>query len=295
MSRSEAGGFFRGAEFSRLIILAAMLAIGWPMVVYFGFAARKPAAPRPTPIASLPPLPPADPDVAFKVVLDKTPRTARDDEALALLLERARETPAAKLAAEGRREITPVDLLKNPKRYRGIPIHLDGYAEIVYALDDQDPTLTPKKRLYEVWFRSLDFDQRMYPCCLILEDVPATLPGGKDLGQRVMFDGFFLKLLAYQARDTFRPAPMLVGRLTHFPGEGESKPTSKSRNWIYPLLGVVFAYIFLRVFLTIRKQFARKPEKRQYFPSSHEAEPGHLDQWLAGREFHEDEADANEE
>ncbi len=288
MSKSEKGGFFRGAEFSRLIILAAMLAIGWPLVVYYGFATKKPEPPKTPPIASLPPLPPPDDDKAFAPVLDKTVRTFRDDDAMALLLERVRKTPPATLAASARREVTPLDLLQKPRRYRGLPIHLDGYAETVFALDDQDPAITPKKRLYEVWIKSSEFDQRMYPCCLILEDVPPSLPGGKNLGERVSVDGYFLKHLRYQAGDKERYAPMLVGRLSHLQGEGTVKEASRPGYWTYLPLGLLFVYISIRVLFTIRKNLVAKNRKRQFFPPDDRIEPDELGQWLANPKPGED-------
>ena len=46
MSKAEKRGFFRGAEFSRLLILAAMVAIGWPLVVHYGFTAKPTEKPK---------------------------------------------------------------------------------------------------------------------------------------------------------------------------------------------------------------------------------------------------------
>lgn len=280
MSRDERRGLFRGAEFSRLLILAGLLVVGWPLVLYYGFARPRTPAPKPAPIASQPPLPPADEAPELADLRDQDWPSIRDDPAKAFLLGRVRETPAATLAAEARREVLPLNLLKNPKRFRGLPIHLDGYAAQVFAVDDIDPEVTPKRRLYEVWMRTLDHDQRVYPVCLISEAVPPSLPGGKDLGERIAFDGYFLKLVLYRAGDGVRFAPVLIGRLAHYPESADGAPRAGSRFWTFFPLVLLFGYVSVRVLFTLRKNLAPKRARGPGAPPAEHIEPERLEEWL---------------
>lgn len=281
MSREEPRGFFRGAEFSRVVILGGLLAVGWPLVVYYGFARSRPAdRPRPAPIASLPPLPAADPAPELAAVMDKEPAARRDDPAKALLLDRVRKTPPEALASAARREVAPIDLLRNPRRYRGLPIRLEGYASEVFAVDDIDPDLTPSGRLYEVWIRPEEHDQRLYPVCLVAETVPATLPGGKGLAERVAIEGYFLKLVVYRAGDGNRYAPLLIGRLAHSPGEAGERPRERSRFWTFLPLVLLLAYLSARMVFVLRKTLAPARAGRRVMARDDRIEPEVLDAWL---------------
>lgn len=210
------GRLFRGSEFPRLMILLALAAIGWPLACHYG---GRPSAPEPAPqpIAEIAPLPPPDTSAPFAGMMDKTRLSIRDNAAYAELLRRARETPARALAEQSRRDVTLPDLLRRPERYRGLLIHVEGTAYQILRVEDVAPELSDQGHLFEAW--TVATDGPRYPYCLILETPPQGLPGGRNLRERVGFDGYFLKLLAYDATDTTRVAPMMVGRLGWAPSQ----------------------------------------------------------------------------
>ncbi len=293
MSRDDPPkGFFRGAEFSRLLILAVLLLVGWPAVYYYGFARVRNPAPRPAPIASLPPLPQPDPNPVLAGLVDIKKVTREDDPSKAYLLEKTREAGDA-LSRQARREVLPVNLLKNPKRYRGVPIHFEGFAKQVFAVDDIPPELSPSGRLYEIWMTTLDHDQRGYPVSLIVEQVPPSLAGGRDVAERVAFDGFFLRLISYQATDGVRFAPMLIGRVTHFPEQSE-RP-AKASSWFYTLLpvGLLVAYVVLRMIFNVRRVRRRLPARSPTADTSPPVDAKALQQWLESPPTHEEKEDGS--
>ena len=65
--------------------------------------------------------------------------------------------------------------------------------------------------LYEAWIFTPT--PARYPYCCVFEDVPEGLPVGPNVSERVVFNGYFLKLMSYQAGDVPRGAPVLVGRI----------------------------------------------------------------------------------
>lgn len=280
MRDREGRGYFRGSEFSKLLILAGLLAIGWPLVIYYGFVSRPAARPAPRPIVEQAPLPPPDPAPEMVGIIDIRPRTFRDDVPMAYLLKKVRDDPPPGLSKTARAEILPADLLRNPKRYRGLPLRLEGYAHQVFAHDDEDKDVVPGGRLYEVWFRSDEHDQRLYPCTLWVENVPKTLPGGRGLEERVAFEGYFFRLLSYTAGDAARFAPMLVGRIAHRPGESAApRPRSESRLWIFLPLGLLVVYLSVRMAFAVRK--TRRPGgNRSARAVSDQIDPEDLDRWV---------------
>ncbi len=281
MIRDEAPGFFRGSEFSKLLILAALVVIGWALILYYGLQGHAPEPEKAPPVATIPPLPPPDKTAEFARLNDKTIRSSLDGPALRVLLERTRTVPESSLASIARRDVLPVDMNKRPARYRGLPIHLEGFASKVFALDDEDTDLVPGGRLYEVWMRPAEHDQGIYPCCLLLEQVPPTLPAGRELDEPVSFDGYFLKLLAYRAGDTNRFAPMLVGRLRH--NANASGPFKVKRSWVwtYVPVGLLMVYVTGRLFFRLRKSLPSMSRRPSSVPIQDQIDPHELGQWLA--------------
>jgi hypothetical protein len=270
---------FRGSEYPKLLVLAATLLIGWPMVVYYGFYSKTPEKPVVPPIASQPKLPPPDSAPAFAGVIDKEPRGFRDDAPLALLFERVRKEPD-RLAKEARREVLPIDLLMSPSRFRGLPIRMEGWAQQVYTHDNEDADLTPTGRFYEVWFRSDERRQGTYPVCIFVEDIPSTFPSGRALEERVAIEGYFLKLYAYQAGDVKRFAPLLVGRITHIPNAAAPVHQAQNRYWVAGPLVLLFVYLSGRMFFTLRRNRVR-PYERSSSAAPDRIEAQDLQEWLA--------------
>ena len=288
----EERGLFRGSEFPKMLILAGLLLVGWPAIFYFGFFARMQQKVEPAPIANLTPLPPPDAAPEFAGLIDKTPRTIRDDAALELLFKRVRNEPD-RLSKEARREVLPIDLLLKPNRYRGLPIRMEGFAQQVYAHDNEDRELTPTGRFYEIWFRSDERKQGTYPCCVFVEDVPKTLPGGRNLEERVALEGYFLRLYGYQAGDKLRFAPLLIGRITHAPDAPAPSRQPQTRLWMGVIIGALFTYLSLRFLFSLLRTRVRPPST-SFTSSKDNIEPEELDRWLDQTEDDDEHDDCEE-
>ncbi|MFO0958925.1 MAG: biopolymer transporter ExbD [Isosphaeraceae bacterium] len=248
-------GLFRGSELVRMLVLAGIGLIGWPLACYYGGTPGQ-AQRRPnTPIAEVPPLPEPDDSVVFAGLHDKSPLNFRDNPALSELLERSRKTTAQALADEARRDVTLRELIARPERYRGLPIHVEGTANRIFRNEVKTPELTRQGHLYEAWVFSKD--EPKYPFCLMFETPPDGLPGGTDLHEYVGFDGYFLKLLAYDAEDGARFAPLLIGRLgwTPDPDSIAAKgPDNANLSWLdreIPGLGIRRRHAFLGALLVM--------------------------------------------
>ena len=276
-------GLFRGSELPKLILLAGVLIAGWVVVFSVGLPSKPKAKPVNPAIADQPKLPPADPNLLG--VIDKTPLGVRDEIPMEMLFARMRKDPA-KLAREARREVAPFDLWKTPKRYRGLPIRLEGYATQVYAHDDWDPSITPSGRLYEVWFVQEEHEERMYPCILFVDEVPKTLPGGRNLRERVAFEGYFLKLYHYKRADNKDYlAPMLIGRLVHVPNAADANvPRMTFSEWLWTYRWTIvpvaaLLYVSLRIAFKLSTGRSRVPI-RMFTRPTDSIDPDELNQWV---------------
>ena len=200
---SRRAGLFRGSEFPRWLLLLAIMLVGWALA--YQYVRAKQAAPPPPPrqlARDVPPPIPADEGIEFAGIRDRTGLDSRrDNPAYALLLRRAREATPAGLAAVSRREVGMSHLAGRPDLYRGVPVHIEGHALRVIS-NDVGEGFSPKKRLFEAWV--ITADSMNHPYCLVFEDPPPDLAIGPDLYEPVAFDGYFLKLLKYEA------APELV-------------------------------------------------------------------------------------
>ncbi len=284
MSRRPAS-LFRGSELPRLVLLAGIVLGGWPLVILFarGPAEDKPPPPSGVPAASLAPVEP-DSGVEFGAIVDKTPMQLRENAAYSILLKRARDTSSADLAREARRDLYWTHLWERPAKYRGVPVHIEGTARRVLSYEI-NPELVPGGRMYEAWVYS--DENRKDPYVLTFEAPPAGLRISPDQFTRITFDGYFLKLLGYRAGDTFRAAPMLVGRLHLAPAQAEAPPPMvelrnlSKRNAFVIAFVLLLSYIIVRAVFQVRKALA--PGRRAAASRSivrDEIAPEELADWL---------------
>lgn len=295
MSRSDrdsprrAGAkLFRGTELPRLLVLLAVVAVGWPLAVLHRRRSEveRPSKPK-TLAAEIAPLPSPDRSKVFAAVQDKTPLNWRENAAYAALLTRARETPAQALALRSRSDVYYADLVARPARHRGIPIHIEGTARRVRVDDEIPSELTPKGRLYEAYvFTS---ESRNYPYILVFENAPKDLAAGSDVFERIVFDGFFFKLLLYRdGNRDLRYAPLLVGRLAVRKPAEEAQAADRSFwtriPWRGAALGAVMLYLLIRSLVFARRLFSPRPAPiaRKPLPDDEIAADALAD-WLADK------------
>lgn len=229
-------GFFQGSELPRLLILAVIMVAGWALVWHFAHKMPPPAEPdlvataKPEPVV-------ADRSVEFETVTDRTPTEFRDSAARALLLDRARSKTPAELGAIARRDVVLAHLWQNPQHYRGVPIHLLGTAKRVLRYDSK---LSKTGWLYEAWIFTREDPVVPYAC--IFEEAPPGFPIGTDVSERVVFNGYFLKILKYQAADVSRGAPVLVGRIGWEPRE-PTGADGKNSLLHWSLIGILLMFV----------------------------------------------------
>lgn len=296
MESSPSRGIFRGSELPRLLLLGAVMVVGWGLVWRFANERPQPvepvarAEPHPEPVV-------ADRAEEFETVTDRTPMSFRDNAAYAYLLEKARKLTPVELAARSRRDILLTHLWERPELYRGVPIHLLGTAKRVLRFESK---LSQTGWLYEAWIVTPDATKYPYSC--VFEEAPEGFPLGADVFERVVFNGFFLKIMKYQAGDVARGAPVLIGKLgwePHSAPAGGAAPAAQSNPvlyWSLVALGMMFLMSLGRwVFQLSRSLSGPRSTVTSTSHAANDIAPGELEAWVdsvARPEEEESERDA---
>lgn len=254
------GTFFRGSELSRLWVLIAVLALGIPFVVILRPRGRE--EPPPPPVrAGEAELPAPRLGPAFVGVSDKVRMSEEDTPALTELLAEARGNTPAAWAEQARRDVLYTHLWEHPARFRGVALHLEGTAlrSLTY---DVGPDVSPKRRLYEVWFTTPE--SHRFPYAVVFEDPPKDFPIGPDISESIRVDGYFLKLLGYQGGDAARAAPLLVGKLTWVRSASpvSSRLFREPSFWTLAPLAILGAYAAVRLIMVARRLQTGRPASR---------------------------------
>ncbi len=269
--------FFRGSELPRLALLAALMLAGWAAVWHF--AQKKPVVQEP-PLRVAPSPPPVEPDSAieFETVTDRTPMSFRDNAAYAYLLEKARERSPAELAQESRRDVFLTHLWERPELYRGVPVHIQGTALRVVRFESK---LSKTGWLYEAWI--VTADARKYPYDCVFEEAPEGFPIGTDVSERVVFNGYFMKIMKYQAGDVTRGAPVLIGKLGWTP-RPLAEPADESNRVLFWSLVAIGLMFFVSMSRWIYQLFRHLSAPRRHAGSrpsvTDEIPPEDLKAWL---------------
>jgi hypothetical protein len=161
-------------------------------------------------------------------------------QAYQYLLIKAHNTPEAILARAARHDLTYAHLFEEPAKYRGQIIHLEGRLK---RLRRFDAAATAARQgvpiLYEGWI----FDEIYYynPFCIIVSELPTSIQVTEKTEHPVAFNGYFFKRYRYQAGDSWRDAPLLIGRTLHL---AEPSPAGSDGD-------VPFPHLLLSAFISV--------------------------------------------
>jgi hypothetical protein len=253
----ESSGFFRGSELPVMLFLLAIAIVGWVLVWKY-LVSRTDEQPEPEQVlAGKPPPIETDESVEFETVSDKTPLQFRDMAAYEKLLMQARETTPAGLSAKARRDVFYAHLWDHSSEFRGVPVHLLGTVRRVLYYKSK---LGRTGWLYEAWLITPESQKNPYVC--VFEDAPCGFPVGADVSERVMFNGYFLKLMKYEAGDVPRAAPLLVGRIEWIRRPPETGSSNRPYYWLAGGVAVMFAISLVRWSWQLRKSMTRRARPR---------------------------------
>ncbi len=190
---------------------------------------------------------PPFPDAWRDWVRDEKPILAGtlEEDAYNGTLVLAHRADAAAFDAAARGDLTYVQLFREPARYRGQVVRVEGRMKRVRRYDDP-----PEKareagvaHLYEGWLFNDDFG--INPVCCVFTELPPGLRVAETMEERVRFAGYFFKRYRYKAGDTpgpneWRDAPLLVGKVVAVLPRAAAAPPAE---WGRPLLPLFLALV----------------------------------------------------
>jgi hypothetical protein len=146
----------------------------------------------------------------FEAVTDRQPMLAADSPAYWRLMKWARSSTFADLQKRSRRDVPFVKLWQEPEKHRGELIQLRLHVLRILSWEAPENS-AGVKTTYEIWGWTNDSRN---PYVVNVAELPPGLSEGASVQGEVLFQGYFLKLFAYDAfNDVHRGAPLLVGRV----------------------------------------------------------------------------------
>ena len=109
------------------------------------------------------------------------------------------------------------------------------------------------------------------------------MPIGTDISERVVFNGYFLKIMKYQAADVSRGAPVLVGRIGWEPRESAGTHANNSLlHWSLIGIGIMFIVSLGRWAYQLYRLFTAPPISPLLAARSptEEVDPSRLEDWV---------------
>lgn len=145
----------------------------------------------------------------FQAVKDDTAVRSAEHAALAHLVDLLHTTAADQLDQAARTDVTFAQLYQQPPAYRGQLVRLTGQVRRA------DWIRAPRndagiERLAELWLQPDGAPAN--PLAVYCLELPPSFPQGVQLTEPVVVSGFFFKRWLYNARDTLRTTPLLVGK-----------------------------------------------------------------------------------
>lgn len=179
---------------------------------------------------------------SFKAVQDRQPLQDFEMSAYWQLMRWSRTRSFAEFEKLARRDVPYSSLWEEPNLYRGLPIRLKLHVRRVQKFE---PSKNPQdlKVVYEAW--GWTDDSRSFPFCVVFPDKPDGLPIGTDVEADVVFVGYFLKWMSYQAFDTKKNSPLLIGRVRPV---GRAGGVAKTGGWESAFLTLVGGVLVLSFF-----------------------------------------------
>jgi hypothetical protein len=145
----------------------------------------------------------------LKSVLDRRPLQPHEMPAYWRLMAWSRTQPLQELSARAARDVAITRLWEQPENYRGklIELRLHVRRVLQYAATENAFGITT---VCEAW--GWTDESRSAPYVVVMPEVPPGLPVGTDVRAELLFVGYFFKTMAYQAVESARSAPLLIGR-----------------------------------------------------------------------------------
>lgn len=187
----------------------------------------------------------------LQAVLDKTPMQPEEMPAYWRLMKWANAQSSQELHRRAQHPVFFTQLWEQPDKYRGQLVELKLHVRRILS-HEAPKNSAGVDRVYELW--GWTDESRSHPYVVVVAELPPGLSEGADLYDDVMFRGYFLKVLRYEAADAQRGAPLLIGRVERRENPARAAlQRSREDNTFWPTVLVGGAAVLLMIGWQIRR------------------------------------------
>lgn len=167
-------------------------------------------------------------------VLDKAPLQNVEMPAYWRLLKWSRSQTFEELSARARRDVVFTQFVQRPERFRGQLVRLRLHVRRVLHHDELKENSAEAQQAFELW--GFTDESGAHPYSIVVPEIPDWFRRGGDVEEECVFVGYFFKLMAYDATEKTRVAPLLIGRLRPLSGPLPKKPAAKATSKLEALV-----------------------------------------------------------
>ncbi len=212
----------------------------------------------------------------FDVVTDRQPIGDTDMPAYWRLLKWSRSRSFNELEQRADRDVPIAKLWNEPEKHRGELIRLKIRVRQIVKWDDIPENSSGAKATYDL--SGGTEESRGNPYVVVCSELPPEIKVATKTDQEVIFVGYFLKILKYEAFASNRGAPVLIGRVRAIPSTAHIA-ADRSAGLISMLI-VGGAVIVLVIILVAVYRVTRQPRRRALKPGPPALSNDNIENWL---------------
>ena len=212
----------------------------------------------------------------FEVVTDKQRLNDVDMPAYWRLIKWARRRSFAELEQRANRDVPFAKLWEEPQKHRGELIRLRIHVQRIVAWDDVPENSAGVKTVYEL--SGGTDESRGNPYIVVCAELPPEIKVASETHAEVVFVGYFLKILGYDAFKVRRGAPVLIGRV-HTAASGAHFASARSAG-LDAMLVVGCAVIVCLVIFVAVYRVTRRSRRAPLKPGPPALSNDNIESWI---------------
>jgi hypothetical protein len=212
----------------------------------------------------------------FDVVTDKKEILDTDMPAYYRLLKWAQSRSFAELEQRAHRDVPITKFYQEPEKHRGELVRLKIRVRQIVKWDDIPENPAGVKTTYDL--AGGTEESRGYPYIVVCSELPPDIKVATRTDQEVIFVGYFLKILKFDAFATARGSPVLIGRVRAIPSTAHIA-AARSAGLVSMLI-VGGALIVLVIILVGVYRVTRQTRRRPLKPGPPALSNDNIENWL---------------
>lgn len=208
----------------------------------------------------------------LQAVTDKRPLEPLEMASYYRLLKWARAQPYEDLEVRAKRRPVYTQFFESPDRHRGQVFRLRLHVRRIVEHDDLPQNSAEARKVYELW--GFTDESKDHPYSVVVPEIPSWFKVGGEVEEECVFVGYFFKLLAYEAFQTNRAAPLFMGRMRPLSGPPKKAKADGDSTLDFAIAAAVLSLVGTLVWFAMKAK--KQPSKVKLTKGADEG----VDLWL---------------